>query len=104
MARKSLAWVKLEEREAQMKARLMYKTVNGLAPQRLCEAFQGVNTIHDYNLRGFSTKFYIPKPKAKFLKKVSDIVDLNYGIRYQRKYEIWYGINRFVVKSFPPRP
>jgi hypothetical protein len=81
----------------------MYKTVNGLTPQRLCEAFQDVNTIHDYNLRGSSTKLYTPKPKTEFLKKVSDIVDLNYGIRYQRKYEIRYRISRFVV-SFPPRP
>ena len=68
-----------------MKARLMYKAVNGLAPQRLYEAFQGVTTIHDYNFRGSSTKLYIPKPKTEFLKNVSDIVDLNYRIRYQRK-------------------
>ena len=69
LARKSLGWVTLEERRAQMKARLMYKTVNGLAPQRLCEAFQNLNTIHDHNLRGSSTRFYIPRPKTESLKK-----------------------------------
>ena len=70
LARKSLGWVTLEERRAQMKARLMYKTVNGLAPQRLCEAFQNLNTIHDHNQRGSSTRFYIPRPiKNGILKK-----------------------------------
>ena len=35
LARKSLGWIALEERRAQMKAKLMYKTVNGLAPPRI---------------------------------------------------------------------
>jgi hypothetical protein len=37
IARKSLAWVTLEERKAQMKARLMYKTVNGKDYAKLSE-------------------------------------------------------------------
>ena len=68
LARKSLGWVTLEERRAQLKARLMYKIVNGLAPQRLCEAFRKVNEIHEYELRGSSTKLHIPRPKTEFLK------------------------------------
>ena len=32
LACNSLGWISLQERRAQMKARLMYKTVNGLAP------------------------------------------------------------------------
>ena len=48
----------------------MYKIINGLAPRRLCEIFNNVNEIHNYNLRGSLTKLYIPKPKTKteFLK------------------------------------
>jgi hypothetical protein len=46
LARKSLGWVTLEERRAQMKTRLMYKTVNGLAPQRLCEVFHARCDYH----------------------------------------------------------
>ena len=33
IALKSLGWMTLEERRAQLKAKLMFKTVNGLAPQ-----------------------------------------------------------------------
>ena len=68
IARKSLGWITLKERRTQMKAKLMYKTVNGLAPQRLCEIFKNVNEIHDDNLRGSLTKVYVPKPKTEFLK------------------------------------
>ena len=39
LARASLGWTSLEERRTVMKARLMYKTVNQLAPQRLCNIF-----------------------------------------------------------------
>ena len=66
-ALKSLGWMTLEERRAQLKAEL-FKTVNGLAPQRLCDIFKNVDEIHNYNLRGSATKLYIPKPKTEFLK------------------------------------
>ena len=68
IALKSLGWMTLEERRAQLKAKLMFKTVNGLAPQRLCDIFKNVDEIHNYNLRGSATKLYIPKPKTEFLK------------------------------------
>ena len=66
IALKSLGWMTLEERRAQLKVKLMFKTVNGLAPQRLCDIFKNVEEIHNYNLRGSSTKLYIPKPKTAF--------------------------------------
>ena len=70
IALKSLGWMTLEERRAQLKAKLVFKTVNGLAPQsqRLCDIFKNVDEIHNYNLRGSATKLYIPKPKTEFLK------------------------------------
>ena len=68
IALKSLGWMTLEERRAQLKAKLMFKTVNGLAPQRLCDIFKNVDEIHNYNLRGSASKLYIPKPKTDFLK------------------------------------
>ena len=60
----------LEGQRAQLKAKLVFKTVNGLAPQsqRLCDIFKNVDEIHNYNLRGSTTKLYIPKPKTEFLK------------------------------------
>ena len=53
-----------------MKARLMYKTVHGLAPED-CKAFENANAIHDHILRGSSTRCYIPKcfiVRYRFLK------------------------------------
>jgi hypothetical protein len=48
----ALGWTSLEERRALMKAKLMNKTVNQLAPQRLYNIFQFSNTVNSYNLRG----------------------------------------------------
>ena len=69
LARNSLGWELLEKRRVEMKARIMYKTVNKLASSRLCDLFQNVNKINDYNVRGFSTRVYIPMPKTEFLKQ-----------------------------------
>ena len=69
LARNSLGWKLLEKRRVEMKARIMYKTVNKLAPSRLYDLFQNVNKINDYNLRGSSTRVYIPMRKTEFLKQ-----------------------------------
>ena len=69
LALKSLGWKLLEERRVEMKARMMYKTVNKLAPSGLCDLFQNVYEITDYNLRGSSTRVYIPMPRTEFLKQ-----------------------------------
>ena len=69
LARTALGWTSLEERRALMKAKLMYKTVNQLAPQRLCNIFQSSNTVNSYNLRGSSTGLFIPRPRTEFFKK-----------------------------------
>ena len=61
----------LEERTAQLKAKLMFKIVNRLASQRLCDIFKNVDEIHNYNLTGSATKLYIPKSKTEFLKNYS---------------------------------
>ena len=45
LAHNSLGWKLLEERRAEMKARIMYKTVNKLAPSRLCDLFQNVSEL-----------------------------------------------------------
>ena len=69
LARNSLGWKSLEERRVEMKARIMYKGVNMLAPSRLCDLFQNVNKNSDYNSRGSSTRICIPMPKTEYLKK-----------------------------------
>ena len=69
LARNSLGWKSLEERRVEMKARIMYKTVNMLACSRLYDIFQNVNKIADYILRGSSTRICIPMPKTEYLRK-----------------------------------
>ena len=69
LARNSLGWINLEERRAHIKAKLMYKSINNLAPERLSNLFQNSNTIYDYDLRGSSTRLCLPRPKTEFMKK-----------------------------------
>ncbi len=68
LASNALGWINLEERRAKMKVRLMYKSINNLAPERLSNLFQNSSTIYDYDLRGSSTRLCLPKPKTEFLK------------------------------------
>ena len=70
LARTSLGWTSLEEGRALMKAKLMYKTVNQLAPQRLCNIFQFSNAVNSYNLRGSSTAWaFYSKAQDRIKKK-----------------------------------
>ena len=69
LARNCLGWTTLEERRAQIKAKLMYRTMNTLAPHRLYNICQNSNTMNEYNLRGSSTSLFIPRPRTEFLKK-----------------------------------
>ena len=99
----SLGWTSLKERRAVVKARLMYKTVNQLAPLRLWDIFQLSENVNNYCLRGPSTGLFIRRPKTEFVKKVSVIERLNYGIGYRKILEVWYRMTHF-VKIFLPRP
>ena len=40
LARNSLGWINLEEHRVHIKAKLMYKSINNLAPERLSNLFQ----------------------------------------------------------------
>ena len=103
LARTALGWTSLEERRSLIKAKLMYKTINQLAPQRLCNIFQFSNNVASHNLRGSSNGLFIPRPRTEFLKNVLVIVGLNYGIKYQKISEIRHLITCF-AKIFLPRP
>ena len=69
LARNSLGWINLEERRAQIKAKLMYISIKNLASERLSNLFQNSNTTYDYDLRGSSTRLCLPRPKTEFMKK-----------------------------------
>ena len=67
LAPNSFAWKSLEECRVEMKARIMYKTVDILTPSRLCDLFKNLDEITDYN---------------------SVMMELKFGTRYLRKQEI----------------
>ena len=70
------------QRRLVLKARLMYKIIDGQAPAILIESFQ--NPINS------DFKFYLPKPKTECMKKVLVIVVQNFGITYHPKLEILF--------------
>jgi hypothetical protein len=85
LACNALGWISLDERRAQMKDRIMYKTGNQLAPQRLCDNFHNSKSINDYNLRSSSTRLFYSQASDGIPKKNSVTVWLKYGVRYWKR-------------------
>ena len=63
----SLSWDNLFVRRTKQKANLMYKCVNKLAPNYLCNMFSP-RTL-SFGLRDASQKLYLPKPRTDYLKR-----------------------------------
>ena len=63
----SLSWDNLSVRRTKQKANLMYKCVNRLAPNYLCNMFTP-RTL-SFDLRDSSQKLYLPKPRTDYLKR-----------------------------------
>ena len=63
----SLSWDNLSVRRTKQKANLMYKCVNKLAPNYLCNMFT-TRTL-PFDLRDASQKLYLPKPRTDYLKR-----------------------------------
>ena len=47
----------------------MFKIFNNEAPQILNDMFQQSNQVSSYNLRGSSSKLFLPRPRTESLKK-----------------------------------
>ena len=63
----SLSWDNLSVRRKKQKANLMYKCVNKLSPNYLCNMFTP-RTL-SFDLRDASQKLYLPKPRTDYLKR-----------------------------------
>ena len=63
----SLSWDNLSVRRMKQKANLMYKCVNKLAPNYLCNMSTPRTLSSD--LRDASQKLYLPKPRTDYLKR-----------------------------------
>ena len=64
-----LNWSNLEERRSQQFKTLMFKTMNKMVPDYLSDKFTSVNLVHNHNLRGSSSKQFVPRPQTEALKK-----------------------------------
>ena len=64
-----LNWSNLESKMTQTKANMMFKIVNGAAPNHLQEMFSFVNESHSYNLRNSDVNLKIPLPRTEYLKR-----------------------------------
>ena len=65
----ALKWNSLADRRAKQLKSFMFKTVNNLVPEYVCDKFASVNTIHRHNLRGAQHNLFIPRPNTEALKK-----------------------------------
>jgi len=63
-----LGWQKLETQRQVHKAVMVYKSVNGLAPDYLCTKFIDRSSVSNYSLRDTESKLAIPFPRTNFLK------------------------------------
>ena len=63
-----LGWDNLETRRQKLKAEMVYKSLNGLAPNSLSSKFiQRSDVITAYNLRDSDVKLGIPLPRTNYL-------------------------------------
>ena len=66
---KELGWDNLETQRQKLKAAVVYKSLNGLAPNYLSSKFiQRSDVITSYNLRDSDNKLAIPLPRTNYYK------------------------------------
>ena len=66
---KELGWDNLETRRQKLKAEMVYKSLNGLAPNYLFSKFiLRSDVITSYNLRDSDNKLAIPLPRTNYYK------------------------------------
>ena len=63
-----LGWRKLDKRRLINKATMVYKSLNGLAPNYLLSKFTYRSNVSSYSLRDTNDNFTIPLPHTNFMK------------------------------------
>ena len=90
---KELGWDNLETRRQKLKAEMVYKSLNGLAPNYLSSKFiQRSDVITSYNLRDSDNKLAIPLPRTNHYKNSLPIVVQSSGTVYPQllgKQHLW---------------
>ena len=65
----SLNWLSVRDRISFTTGVLVYKSLNGLAPERLKNLFSLCSGTHGYPLRNVGTDLLVPRPKSETLRK-----------------------------------
>ena len=82
---KELGWDNLETRRQKLKAEMVYKSLNGFAPNYLSSRFnQRSDVITAYNLRDSDGKLAIPLPRTNYYKNSLALVVQFSGIVYRQ--------------------
>ena len=63
-----LGWENLETQREIQKSIMVYKSVNGLAPEYLCSKFSECSCASGYSLRDITGKLAVPFPRTNYLK------------------------------------
>ena len=63
-----LGWENLETQRKIQKSIMVYKSVNGLAPEYLCSKFSERSCASGYSLRDITGKLAVPFPRTNYLK------------------------------------
>ena len=100
----SLSWDNLSVRRIKQKANIMYKCVNKLAPNYLCNMF--TPRALSFDLRDASQKLYLPKPRTNYLKcsfsysgaslwndLPEDICDTKSLCNFKRRIDKWLSVS-----------
>ena len=68
---RKLDWKKLEDQRKAHTAVMVYKSINGLAPDYMRSLFTDRGSVSNYSLRDCDSKLALPfsKPRTNFLKK-----------------------------------
>ena len=80
---KTLGWKTMEELIQNETQIMVFKSVNGLAPQYLSDLFVANSTISSYKLRRTATDLRLPKKTSSKKQKVSPIGEWQLGTVYQ---------------------
>ena len=64
---------------------MVYKALNGMAPNYLAQMFTERSRITYYTLRGTSDKLALPQPRTNYMKNSLVTVEWHYGILFQSR-------------------
>ena len=100
-----LGWKKLHSQRSIHKAVMIYKSLNGLAPDYLSSKFLDHSSVCNYSLRGTEGKLAVPMPHTNYMKNSFSYSGASAVLWNSLPIELWQAFLFFkrIVKSFKTR-